>query len=71
MDELLRELMRQDSSGDKCLVISPDGFYGCLIRKGHEGDCRNPSANVSWCGWCSAWMCRKPELHAERSGTGN
>ena len=66
MEELIRKMLKQDI-GDQCLVNSPDAFYACSIRKGHEGNCRNPSAKVSWCGWCSAWICRKPEVHAERT----
>ena len=65
MKELIRAMMRQDL-GDQCRVVSPDGVYNCIIRKGHEGDCQNTFVNVSWCGWCPAWTCRKPETHAEK-----
>ncbi len=66
-EEILRLMMGQHTGGDKCQVISPEGQYGCTMRKGHEGDCRNMSTNMSWCGWCGAWLCKKPEVHAEKT----
>ena len=42
-----------------CNVNSPDASYGCVKKAGHEGECRNTSAQVSWCGLCMLWFCDK------------
>lgn len=57
-DDVLRKLMANHNNGT-CGSISPDADVGCQKRVYHDGDCRNVSVNVSWCGWCLVWICDK------------